>query len=162
MNYGLGWAQGSMYYLMGPRSCMQSPGNYMGKDMPWACLMTLSHELCKNSWNRSICHFGCGGPKEAYLQSYSPGGANVPSWWIQLNSPSAAALWPVVIVVTAAAAVKCLTRCWCWCWGCAMSGLIADSRTLIDKARVEAQVCTGGTFVTLHPNWDLLVIAFVI
>ena len=25
--------------------------------------------------------------------------------------------------------------------GCAMSGLIADSRTLIDRARVEAQVC---------------------
>jgi len=27
--------------------------------------------------------------------------------------------------------------------GCAMSGLIADSRTLIDKARVEAQVCNN-------------------
>ena len=25
-------------------------------------------------------------------------------------------------------------------WGCAMSGLIADSRTMVDKARVEAQV----------------------
>lgn len=25
--------------------------------------------------------------------------------------------------------------------GCAVSGLIADSRTMVDKARVEAQVC---------------------
>ena len=34
--------------------------------------------------NRSICRFGCGlvdsgGPKEAQVQSYSPGGVNVPS-----------------------------------------------------------------------------------
>jgi len=25
--------------------------------------------------------------------------------------------------------------------GCAMSGLIADSKTMVDRARVEAQVC---------------------
>jgi len=41
-----------------------------------------------------------GGPKEAQVQSYSPGGANVPSWhigatWqIRLNHPSVAAMWP--------------------------------------------------------------------
>jgi len=28
--------------------------------------------------NRSICRLGLGGPKEAHVQSYSPGGANVP------------------------------------------------------------------------------------
>lgn len=29
--------------------------------------------------------------------------------------------------------------------GCACSGLVADSKTLIDRARVEAQVCFGLT-----------------
>ena len=33
--------------------------------------------------------------------------------------------------------------------GCAMSGLIADSRTLIDRARTEAQVVTDFLFQTL-------------
>jgi len=31
----------------------------------------------KKPLNRSICRFGLGGPKEAHVQSYSPGGASV-------------------------------------------------------------------------------------
>lgn len=37
------------------------------------------------------------------------------------------------------------------CSGCVSSGLIADSRTMIDRARVEAQVCIverGGGVLT--------------
>jgi len=39
--------------------------------------------------NWSIWHFGCGleWAKDAQVQSYSPGGANVPSWEDTLPSP---------------------------------------------------------------------------
>lgn len=37
--------------------------------------------------------------------------------------------------------------------GCAMSGLIADSRTMVDKARVEAQV-----FAILQQNISVIII----
>ena len=48
-----------------------------------------------------------GGPKEAQVQSYSPGGANVPTTWrIRLNRPSVAAmrsyvklLWPLNVII---------------------------------------------------------------
>jgi len=45
-------------------------------------LTTLCHELCKNSWMDwfTIWAVDAGGPKEAQVQSYSPGGANVPTW----------------------------------------------------------------------------------
>jgi len=51
----------------------------------------------------------------------------------------------------------CCSMMLCWCWGCAMSGLIADSRTLIDKARVEAQVRVIGT---LNLNSKFLILTF--
>jgi len=44
--------------------------------------MTLCRELCKNSWTGRFAIWvveSCG-PKEAEVQSHSPGGANVPTW----------------------------------------------------------------------------------
>jgi len=48
--------------------------------LPWAVQKWL---------NQSICCLGCGsgGPKEAQVQSYSPGGTNVPSWEGRLAPP---------------------------------------------------------------------------
>ena len=34
--------------------------------------------------------------------------------------------------------------------GCAMSGLVADWRTMIDHARVEAQVCVNNLLVSTY------------
>jgi len=52
-----------------------------GKDMPGHA-RRLCHELCKNGWtNRfAVWVVDSGGLKEAQVQSYSPGGAKVPSW----------------------------------------------------------------------------------
>jgi len=60
------------------------------------CPMTLCHELCKNRWaNRfAVWVVDSGGPKEAHVQSYSPGGANVPSWEDTL-APSGKYSWTV-------------------------------------------------------------------
>jgi len=42
---------------------------------------TLCHELCKSDWTDwfAVWFVDLGGPKEAQVQSYSPGGANVPT-----------------------------------------------------------------------------------
>lgn len=41
--------------------------------------------------------------------------------------------------------------------GCAMSGLIADARTLVEHARVETQVWITRLLILLVPNWTLLI-----
>lgn len=47
----------------------------------------------------------------------------------------------IVSLMTINAQVQQLLNSFCFCHkGCAMSGLIADAKTLIDKARVETQV----------------------
>jgi len=47
------------------------------------------YELCRNSCTSrfAICVVDLGGPKEAQVQSYSPGGANVPTWEGTLAPP---------------------------------------------------------------------------
>jgi len=72
-------------------------------------------ELCKHGWTDrfAVCVVDSSGQKEAQVQSYSPGGANVPTWEGTLappgecdwTGPSASAmrpyvklLWPLVIV----------------------------------------------------------------
>lgn len=42
-----------------------------------------------------------------------------------------------------------LGHCCFYIAGCAMSGLIADAKTLIDKARVETQVKSASTLSTM-------------
>jgi len=56
-------------------------GNYQRNGYAQACL-TLCRELCKNGWNDrfAVWVVNSGRPKEAQVQSYCPGGANVPSW----------------------------------------------------------------------------------
>ena len=53
-------------------------------------------ELCQNGWTGrfAVRIVDSGGPKEAQVQSYSPGGANVPL--IPINRPCAAAMQPYV------------------------------------------------------------------
>jgi len=53
------------------------------------CPTTLCRDLCRNGrtdWF-AICVLDLSGPKEAQVQSYSPGGANVSSWEGTLAPP---------------------------------------------------------------------------
>jgi len=56
-------------------------GNYQGKGHAQTCPTTLCHELCKNGWTDwfAVWVVASGWLKEAQVQSYSPGYANVPS-----------------------------------------------------------------------------------
>ena len=53
------------------------------------CRTTPCRELCKNGWTYQfgVWLVDLGGPKEAQVQSYSPGGANVLSWEGTLSQP---------------------------------------------------------------------------
>ena len=78
---------------------------------PMACLTTFCRELCKNGriHRLAVRVDDFGEPNEAQVQSYSPGGAKVPSWdgtlaagatWqTRLNRPSVAAMRPYVKVL---------------------------------------------------------------
>jgi len=74
---------------MGSRSRMRR-GNFGGKGHPLQSIGTLCHcGLCKNGWTDrfAIWLMDSGGPKEARVQSYLPGGANMPDgtlpWAVQ-------------------------------------------------------------------------------
>ena len=73
LDCGLGLAHGITNY--------RSPngkGQFWMKGMPIVNIGTFCRELCKSErLNRSICRLGLGGPKEAHVQSYSPGGVSV-------------------------------------------------------------------------------------
>jgi len=75
LDYGLGWAEGSMFY-MEPRSLCEGAG----KGHTRACPTTICRKMCKNCWiNRfAVWVVDSGGPKETEIQPYSPGCANVP------------------------------------------------------------------------------------
>ena len=64
-------------------------GQFLGEEEPVVSIGTFCRELCRNSWtNRfAIWIVDSGGPKEARVQSYSPGGANVPTWEGTLTPP---------------------------------------------------------------------------
>jgi len=101
------------------RSTMKR-GNFGGKGRPYSIVKYrdfLLWALYRNSWigRFAVWVVDSGGPKEAQVQSYSPCGANMPTWEgtlgaiykrIPLNRPSAAAmrsyvklLWPLVIII---------------------------------------------------------------
>ena len=61
-------------------------GNFEGKGMPPTCPRH-SDVICLKWLNRPIWVVDSGRPKEAQVQSYSPGGANVPSWKNTLAPP---------------------------------------------------------------------------
>ena len=57
-------------------------GQFWRKEEPIVSIGTFCRELCKNGWtNRfAIWIVDLGGPKEAEVQLFLPGGANVPTW----------------------------------------------------------------------------------
>ena len=64
-------------------------GQLLGERHAQACPTTLCRELRKNGWTDRfvVSVVDSGRPKEAQVHSYSPGGANVPSWKSTLASP---------------------------------------------------------------------------
>jgi len=66
-------------------------GNFGGKKIkePIVSILTFCRELCKNSRTDrfAIWIVDLGGPKEAQVQLYSPGGANIPTHEGTLLSP---------------------------------------------------------------------------
>jgi len=56
-------------------------GKFWEKEAPVVKYMTFCRELCKNGLTDrlAVLVVDSGGPKEAQVQSYSPGGINVPS-----------------------------------------------------------------------------------
>jgi len=78
---GLGWAEGSTSSIVFGRWCQcaqfqsYSPGGA-------TYTTTLRRELRKNGWTDwfTVWATDSGGPKESQVQSYSLGGANVPTW----------------------------------------------------------------------------------
>jgi len=71
-------------------------GEFWGKEKPTVSIGTSCRELYKNGWTDrfAVWIVDSSWPKEAQVQSYSPGGTNMPS--IPLNRPCAEAMWPVV------------------------------------------------------------------
>jgi len=73
-----------------------------GKGASHCSIGTFCHELCRNgcAGQFAVRFVDSGGPKEAQVQSYSPGGANVDTWVgtltprgeYELNRSSAAAM----------------------------------------------------------------------
>jgi len=59
-------------------------GNFLGKEAPVVKYRDFLQWAVQNRLNRSICRLGLGRPKEAHIQWYSPGGANVANDTLQL------------------------------------------------------------------------------
>jgi len=55
---------------------------FWGQEEPIVSIGTFCRELCKNGRTDrfAVWTVDSGGPKEPLVQSYSPGGANVPTW----------------------------------------------------------------------------------
>jgi len=64
-------------------------GNFGGKGRPLLSIVTFCGELCRSGWTDRFAAWvvDSGGPKEAQLQLYLPGGANVPTWEGTLAPP---------------------------------------------------------------------------
>ena len=64
-------------------------GNSDGQGRPLWSIGTFCRKLCKNGWTYpfAVLVVDLRGPKDAQVQSYSPGGANVPLWKDTLPSP---------------------------------------------------------------------------
>jgi len=56
-------------------------GQFLRKEEPIISIGTFCRELCENRWTGrfAVWIVDSGGPKEAQVQSYSPGGASVPT-----------------------------------------------------------------------------------
>ena len=101
-------------------------GQFWGKGAPivwyrdFLSIETFCHDLCKNGCTDQFAVWvvDSGGPKEAEVTSYSPGGASVRSWdgTLEPPEPSVAAIQLYVrllwLLVVAAAAVALNTQWW--------------------------------------------------
>jgi len=86
MPFGLWTRVGRKKYALYGAQIPHAEGQLLGER---TCPMTLCHELCKNgSTDRfAVWVVDSGGLKEAQVQSYLPGGDNVPSWEDTLAPP---------------------------------------------------------------------------
>ena len=64
-------------------------GQFWGQEEPIVSIGTFCRELCENGRTDRLAVWivDWGGPKEAQVQSYSPGGASVPTWEGTLAPP---------------------------------------------------------------------------
>jgi len=64
-------------------------GKSGGLGRPLWTIGTFCRKLCKNDWTDpfAVSIVDSSAPKDAQIQSYSPGGANVPLWKDTLPSP---------------------------------------------------------------------------
>jgi len=72
-------------------------GQFWGKEERILNIETFCHELCKNGWidRFAVWIVDSGGPKEAQVQSYLPGSANVPTWEGSTLAPPGEYDWTV-------------------------------------------------------------------
>jgi len=78
-------------------------GNFGGKEEPIVSIETFCRDLCKNgrTYRFAVWIVDSGGPKEAQVQSYSPGGANVQTWEGTLAPPGNGAQMAIFYVIFA-------------------------------------------------------------
>ena len=85
---GLGWAQWTTYYMKSTRQ--HGKGQFWVGNRQTIVKYGDTLQSSVQTWlNQTIWHFSCGlkWAKDAQVQSYSPGGANVPTWEDTLPSP---------------------------------------------------------------------------
>ena len=90
MTFGVRTQVGPGNHVLDGVQIPHGKGQFWGKGAPIVkYIWTFCHELCENGLtNRlAVLVVDSGGPKEAQVQSYSPGGANVPSWEGTLAQP---------------------------------------------------------------------------
>jgi len=104
----------------GSRSPMRR-GNSGGKGRSPVVKYTFCRELCRNSGTDRFAAWvaDSGEPKEAQVQSYSPGGANVPTWECIL-APPAEYYWTVRCGGDAVFCRITLTTCYYYCCCCCL------------------------------------------
>jgi len=89
MHFGLRTRVGPEKHVFDGFQIPLSEGQFWGQEKTIVCTGTFRCELCKNGrTDRFVVWIvDSGGPKEAQVQSYSPGGANVPTWKGTLTLP---------------------------------------------------------------------------
>ena len=95
MLFGLRTWMGAVNHVLDGVQISPSRGNFGGKEEPVVSIGSFCHQLCENGWTDefAIWIVDSDGLKEAQVQSYSTGGANVPIWLGTLVAPTAQYDW---------------------------------------------------------------------